>query len=79
MPKEYQDILVEESRIAGLEVSKQMEQEAEQIKQELKSKGVTIVSDVDLDAFRKAGEEAYKKLNLVEARNQVYKDIGKSQ
>ncbi len=41
------------------------------------SAGMTIVSDVDLAAFRAAGEKAYEKLNLAEARKQVYKELGR--
>ncbi|GAB2724436.1 C4-dicarboxylate TRAP transporter substrate-binding protein [Paenibacillus thermoaerophilus] len=78
LPKEYQDILVEEANKAGLETSRIMEQEAEQIKQELIGKGMTIVSDVDIEAFKKAGEAAYEKLNLTEVRDRIYKEMGKT-
>ena len=36
-----------------------------------------IVEDVDMEAFRKAGEKAYEVLNITEARKQVYKEMGK--
>lgn len=77
LPKEYQDILVEECDLAGIETSKLMEVETEMLKEELAAKGMTIVTDVDMEAFRAAGEEAYKKLNLTEVRDQVYKELGK--
>ena len=32
---------------------------------------MTIVEDVDLEAFREAGEKAYEALNLVEHKNKV--------
>ena len=35
----------------------------------------TIVEDVDLDAFREAGEAAYEALGLVEARDQVHQEV----
>ena len=38
---------------------------------------MTIVEDVDLAAFRKAGEKAYETLKIMDARNAVYKEIGK--
>ena len=38
---------------------------------------MTIVKDVDLAAFRKAGEKAYEVLKIQDAKNAVYKEIGK--
>ena len=35
------------------------------------------VEDVDLAAFRKAGEKAYEALELTEVKNAVHKEIGK--
>ena len=46
-----------------------MEKEVEDIKKLLVSKGMTIVTDVDIAAFKKAGEGAYKALNLTAARD----------
>ncbi len=77
LPKEYQDILVEECDLAGIETSKLMEVETEMLKEELEAKGMTIVKDVDMEAFRAAGEAAYESLNLTEVRDQVYKELGR--
>lgn len=77
LPKEYQDILVEECAKAGRETSKAMEVEVETLKKDLASKGMTIVTDVDIPAFKKAGEAAYTKLNLTQAKTQIYKELGK--
>ena len=40
---------------------------------------MTIIEkkDIDIDAFRKAGEKAYEVLNITEAKKQVYKELGK--
>ena len=38
---------------------------------------MTIVEDVDLEAFREAGEKAYEALNLVEDKTKVQAEIGK--
>jgi TRAP-type C4-dicarboxylate transport system substrate-binding protein len=54
-----------------------MEDAAEKAKATLKERGMTIVEDVDKDAFRKAGQKAYEVLNLVEAKAKVHKEIGK--
>jgi TRAP-type C4-dicarboxylate transport system substrate-binding protein len=77
LPADYQTALVEECRTAGQETSKIISDAAEKAKAELVEKGMTIVEDVDLEAFRKAGEKAYEALNLVEAKNKVQSEIGK--
>ena len=38
---------------------------------------MTIVKDVDLAAFRKAGDQAYEVLKISAAKDQVHKEIGK--
>lgn len=77
LPKEYQQILVEECSKAGVEASRVMEKEVVQLKNELRSKGMTIVEDVDIAAFKKAGEAAYKTLKLTKVRDQIYKEMGR--
>ena len=77
LPPEYQKILIEECDKAGLETSRAMEKEVETLRQELSKKGMAIVKDVDMAAFRKAGEGAYKVLKLTEVRDNLYKEMGK--
>lgn len=79
LPKEYQDILIEECDKAGLEISRMMEAEAEELKKEIQTHGVTIIptSEIDIDAFRQAGEAAYHALDLIAARDRVFADLGK--
>ena len=50
---------------------------AEKAKAEVQQQGMKIVEDVDMAAFRKAGDKAYEVLGLIEAKNQVHKEIGK--
>ena len=38
---------------------------------------MTIIKDVDLAAFRKAGDKAYEVLRIIDAKNAVHKEIGK--
>ncbi|MBN2553531.1 MAG: C4-dicarboxylate TRAP transporter substrate-binding protein [Spirochaetales bacterium] len=81
LPAEYQQILEEECNKAGLEVSRNyMEVLDPQSAEKLKEKGVTIIpaSEIDMRAFKVAGEKAYEKLDLVEARDQIYREIGKA-
>lgn len=75
LPKNYQRILVEECDRTGLEISYQIQQNTEAVKKIVQKKGMTVVSDVDIKAFQEAGIEAYKKLNLLKAREQVFKDL----
>lgn len=77
MPKEYQNILVEECNIAGDETSKEIVRLEAEVKLQLKGRGMTIVEDVDLAAFRKAGEKAYEALKLTDVKAAVFKEIGK--
>jgi tripartite ATP-independent transporter DctP family solute receptor len=78
LPKEYQAILVEECDKAGEATSRQIFKLEAEVEQQLKGRGMTIVKDVDLPAFRKAGEKAYEVLKIQDAKNTVYKEIGKN-
>ena len=77
LPKDYQQILVEECDKAGTETSKRIFKLEAEVEQDLKKRGMTIVENVDLAAFRKAGEKAYEVLKIKDAKDQVYKEIGK--
>ncbi len=78
LPKEYQAILVEECDKAGEEISKAILKSEAEVEQQLKARGMTIVKDVDLAAFRKAGDKAYETLKIIDAKNAVHKEIGKN-
>ncbi len=77
LPKEYQDILVEECNKAGLETSYAMEAQTEEFRERARSKGMTIMQDVDMEAFKEAGKAAYEVLGLTKVREQIYKELGK--
>lgn len=76
LPKDYQTALVEECRAAGQETSAAIEDATQKAKTQLKDKGMTIVEDVDMAAFKKAGEKAYQALGLTEARDKVWGELG---
>jgi TRAP-type C4-dicarboxylate transport system substrate-binding protein len=78
LPQEYQTVLVEECKRAGRETSEKILASEQAVKMQLKSRGMTIIEDVDLAAFRAAGEAAYEKLGLTEAKRTVHKEIGKN-
>jgi tripartite ATP-independent transporter DctP family solute receptor len=78
LPADYQKILVEENEKAAIETSKLvMDKYSAESKQKLIDKGMTIVTDLDMNAFKKAGEKAYEVLKITDARKQVYKELGK--
>ena len=78
LPADYQKILVEENEKAAIETSKLvMDKYSAESKQKLIEKGMTIVTDLDMNAFKKAGEKAYEVLKITDARKQVYKEMGK--
>ncbi|WP_366554334.1 C4-dicarboxylate TRAP transporter substrate-binding protein [Aquibaculum sediminis] len=75
LPEDYQTALVEECRAAGQETSRVIEQATQEAKAQLQEAGMTIVEDVDLEAFRAAGDAAYEALDLLEARDLVQGEI----
>jgi TRAP-type transport system periplasmic protein len=77
LPKEYQEALIEECDKAGEETSRQIFKLEGEVEQQLKGRGMTVVKDVDLAAFRKAGVKAYEVLKIQDAKNAVHKEIGK--
>jgi TRAP-type transport system periplasmic protein len=78
LPKEFQEILIEECDKAGEATSKEIFRLEAEVEQQLKGRGMTIVKDVDLAAFRKAGDKAFEVLKIIDAKNAVHKEIGKS-
>jgi TRAP-type C4-dicarboxylate transport system substrate-binding protein len=78
LPKELQQILIEECDKAGEETSKEIFRLEAEVEQQLKGRGMTINKDVDLAAFRKAGDKAYEVLNIQDAKATVHKEIGKN-
>lgn len=75
LPEEYQKALVEECDKAGLETSYQIQKNTEAVKKIVQEKGMTVISDVDVAAFKQAGKKAYEVLNLLDAREQVFKEM----
>jgi TRAP-type C4-dicarboxylate transport system substrate-binding protein len=71
LPEEYQKILVEECDRAGLETSYFIQENTEKVKAEAQAKGMIIHTDIDLEAFKAAGQAAYDKMNLTEVNEQI--------
>lgn len=78
LPANYQKILVEECDKAGMETSKLiMEKLEKNVKEDLIKKGMVVVDNVDLAAFKKAGEKAYEVLKIADVKAKVFKEMGK--
>lgn len=77
LPADHQTALVEECRAAGRETSEKIAAINDQIKADLQTKGMEIVTDVDLDAFRKAGEKAYEVLGITDAKKALDAEMGR--
>lgn len=75
LPADYQKVLVEECDKTGLETSYLIEKNTEAVKKIVQEKGMQIITDVDLEAFKKAGIKAYEVLNLLEARERVLQEM----
>jgi tripartite ATP-independent transporter DctP family solute receptor len=77
LPKDLQAALTEECQAAGNETSQQILASEEKVKADLVKRGMIVVDKVDLAAFRRAGDEAYRKLGILEVKNALHKEIGK--
>ncbi len=79
LPADYQKILVEECDKAGVETSRLiMDKLEKEVKQDLTTKrGMVVVDNVNLPAFKKAGEKAYEVLKIADVKNKVFQEIGK--
>jgi tripartite ATP-independent transporter DctP family solute receptor len=67
LPEDYQTALVEECRVAGQATSTVLADATETAKQAVIDAGMEVVTDIDMDAFREAGNAAYEALGLTEA------------
>jgi len=78
LPPDYQKILVEECDKAGIETSKLiMEKLEKEVKADLIKRGMIVIEDVNIPAFKKAGEKAYEVLKIADVKDKVFKEIGK--
>src|SRR5512136_1919958 len=78
LPPDYQKILVEECDKAGLETSKLILEKLEKdVKADLIKRGMNVVDNVDIAAFKKAGEKAYEVLKIADVKKKIFNEIGK--
>ena len=79
LPADYQKIIVEECEKAGIETSKLILEKLEkEVKADLTTKrGMIVVDNVDIAAFKKAGEKAYEVLKIADVKKKIFDEIGK--
>jgi TRAP-type transport system periplasmic protein len=77
LPPDYQTALVEECSAAGKETSARIQKLEQEVRGDLAKRGMTIIEDVDIQAFRTAGEKAYEALDLTLAKSTVAAEMGK--
>jgi len=78
LPADYQKILVEECEKAGIETSKLiMDKLEKEVKADLIKRGMIVVDNVDIAAFKKAGEKAYEVLKIADVKTKIFNEIGK--
>jgi TRAP-type transport system periplasmic protein len=75
LPGDIQSVLTEECRAAGQETSNRIAEVQEAAKQQLIAAGMTVIEDVDMEAFRAAGLAAFEVLGLADAAAQVRADL----
>lgn len=75
LPEEYQKILVEECDRAGLETSYGMEEGIPDFRKRAEEKGMTIIQDIDIEAFKEAGKAAYEVLGIADVREKIIKEL----
>jgi len=76
LPLEYQQILVEECKIAAIENAGKVLQRAEEYEEHMIAAGMQI-NDVDKAPFIAAVERAYSEMGLLEIRDRIWSEIGK--
>ena len=77
LPADQQTALVEECRAVGRATSEKIAKMNDEIKADLQKKGMEIVTNIDLAAFRKAGQKAYEVLGIADAKKAIEAEMGK--
>lgn len=78
LPETYRTALVEECRRAGQETSRHIAEREQEVRRQMLSRGMTVVDNLDIAAFRRAGARAYEALGLAAEREAVLLDVGRN-
>ena len=77
LPEDLKGLLIDTAREVGAESALWVLEEAARVEGLMEQAG-TVMVDPDLEPFKKAVESAYVKMNYVDTRNAIYKEIGKT-
>jgi TRAP-type C4-dicarboxylate transport system substrate-binding protein len=77
LPAEFRTALIEECRAAGQATSRRIAEREREVRQQMIGRGMTIVDNVDMDAFRRAGARAYEVLGIAAERDAVLREVGR--
>jgi TRAP-type C4-dicarboxylate transport system substrate-binding protein len=76
LPKEYQQVLVEEAIKAGDLTTKAVADSEKEYERKMTAEGATV-STVDVAPFKARAENAYKQLGFTDLKAEVVKVIGR--
>ena len=80
LPVEYQQALTEECDNAGIEVSNEiLGGLSDEAITNLEAEGMTIIpyEEIDIDAFKEAGDAAYEVLGISDVKDAIFAEMGK--
>ncbi len=78
LPEDLQTLLTETAQEIGKETAADVMKEADEAEQQMKDAGLTVI-EPDVQPFKDAVEPVYEKLGFAELRQQIYKEIGKTE
>ena len=78
LPEDLQTLLTETAQEIGKETAADVMKEADEAEQQMKDAGLTVI-EPDVQPFKDAVEPVYEKLGFSELRQQIYKEIGKTE
>jgi TRAP-type C4-dicarboxylate transport system substrate-binding protein len=78
LPADLQNMLIQTAREVGEESAQWVLEEADKAEAQMVKAGLTV-GNPDLTPFKVAVEAAYQKLGYLDLRNEIYKEIGKTE
>jgi len=78
LPEDLQTLLTETAQEIGKETAADVMKEADEAEQQMKDAGLTVI-EPDVQPFKDAVKPVYEKLGFAELRQQIYKEIGKTE
>ncbi len=76
LPEDYRKAIMEEATAVAAATSQKILGLSDDYEQKMLDAGMELI-EVDMDAFKKAGQTVYEKLGYTELRDRIYQQIGK--